>query len=141
MTDEQARTSDMQPPPADGGEDPFAHRSRGPIQFLSLEEIDRRARRWAEAFNGLAQVVEGESMIGGGSLPGSILPTRLVAIGGGTEKKRRSRIQTLARKLRDGTPPIIGRISDNVLLLDPRSVLPEEDQIVHGVLRSLKADF
>jgi len=106
----------------------------------SLEEIDRRARMWAEALGSLAQVIEGESMIGGGSLPGSTLPTRLVAIGGGGKRKSQSTAQTLARKLRrSGKFPIIGRISGDVLLLDPRSVLPEEDQIVLPVLRNLAA--
>ena len=105
-----------------------------------LEEIDRRARMWAEALGGLAQVIEGESMIGGGSLPGSTLPTRLVAIGGGGKRKSQSTAQTLARKLRrSGKFPIIGRISGDVLLLDPRSVLPEEDRIVLSVLRNLAA--
>ncbi len=105
-----------------------------------LEEIDRRARMWAEALGGLAQVIEGESMIGGGSLPGSTLPTRLVAIGGGGKRKGQSTAQTLARKLRRNEKcPIIGRISGDVLLLDPRSVLPEEDRIVLPVLRNLAA--
>ena len=107
-----------------------------------LEEIDRRARMWAEALDDLARVMEGESMIGGGSLPGSTLPTRLVAIGGGGGKRKgRSIAQALAQKLRGGEFPIIGRISDDTLLLDPRSVLPEEDQIVLGVLRNLATDL
>jgi len=102
-----------------------------------LDEIDRRARMWAEVLKDLAQVIEGESMIGGGSLPGSTLPTKLVAIGGGGKRKGRNLAQTLARKLRNQQVPIIGRISDDILLLDPRSVLPEEDQIVLGILRDL----
>ncbi len=104
-----------------------------------LEEIEQRARLWADALNDLAQVREGESMIGGGSLPGSTLPTRLVAIGGGDRKKGRNMAQTLARRLRSGQPPIVGRISGDTLLLDPRSVLPEEDQIVLPVFQSLAA--
>ncbi len=102
-----------------------------------LEEIDRRARTWAEALNDLAQVTEGESMIGGGSLPGSTLPTKLVAIGGGGRRKGRNMAQKLARRLRSQEFPIIGRISNDVLLLDPRSVLPTDDQIVISVLRDL----
>ena len=102
-----------------------------------LEEIDRRARMWAHALNDLAQVIEGESMVGGGSLPGSTLPTRLVAIGGGGKRRGQSAAQTLARRLRSGEFPIIGRISENVLLLDPRSVLPEEDHLVLRGLRDL----
>ncbi|HEY92301.1 MAG TPA: L-seryl-tRNA(Sec) selenium transferase [Dehalococcoidia bacterium] len=105
----------------------------------TLEEIDQRARLWAKALNGLAQVVEGESMVGGGSLPGGTLPTRLVAISGKGKRKSQSMAQTLARRLRNGEPPVIGRISDNVLLLDPRSVLPEEDEVILQALRDLAA--
>ncbi len=102
-----------------------------------LEEIDRRARTWAGALNDLAQVTEGESMIGGGSLPGSNLPTKLVAIGGGDKRKVQNIAPTLARRLRSQEFPIIGRISDDVLLLDPRSVFPEEDSIVLRTLQNL----
>ena len=104
-----------------------------------LEEIDQRARMWAQALNGLAQVIEGETMVGGGSLPGGTLPTKLVAIGGEGKRKGPSIAQTLARRLRSEQFPIIGRISGDVLLLDPRSVLPEEDQIVLRVLQNLAA--
>ena len=103
-----------------------------------LEEIDRRAGMWAEALNDLAQVIDGESMIGGGSLPGSTLPTRLVAVGEESKGKSKNVAQALAGKLRRNEKfPVIGRISDNILLLDPRSVLPEEDEVVLGVLRNL----
>jgi len=50
--------------------------------------------------------------------------------------------QTLARKLRKNKEtPVVGRISDDVLLLDPRSVLPEEDETVIGVLRSVASEL
>ncbi len=104
-----------------------------------LEEIDQRAKTWAQATQDLAQVIDGESMVGGGSLPGGTLPTKLVAIGGTGKKKGQDIVQTLARRLRDEEIPVIGRISGNVLLLDPRSVLPEEDQIVLPTLRNLVA--
>jgi len=103
----------------------------------TLDEIDQRARWWAEALGGLAQVVEGESMVGGGSLPGGTLPTKLVAISGKGRRKSQSIAQTLAERLRNGEPPVIGRISDNVLLLDPRTVLPEEDEAMLLALRDL----
>ncbi len=107
---------------------------------MPLEEIERRARTWSEALGDSAQVIDGESMIGGGSLPGSILPTKLVAIGGRGKGKRRNTAQTLAHRLRKNEKcPIIGRISDDVLLLDPRSILPDEDQIVIEALRELAA--
>ena len=80
-------------------------------------------------------------MIGGGSLPGSILPTKLVAIGDEGKRKGPSIAQTLARRLRSQEFPIIGRSSGDVLLLDPRSVLPEDGQIVLPLLRNLAADL
>jgi L-seryl-tRNA(Ser) seleniumtransferase len=102
-----------------------------------LAEIERRARTWAEALGGQAQVIDGESMVGGGSLPGSTLPSKLVAIGSPGKKKGASLAQTLAQRLRSQETPIIGRITGDVLLLDPRTVLPEEDEIVLRSLREL----
>jgi L-seryl-tRNA(Ser) seleniumtransferase len=96
-----------------------------------LEEIDRRAKTWTQAVD--AQVIDGETMVGGGSLPGGTLPTKLVAIGG----KGGNTVQVVSQRLRLQQIPIIGRISGNVLLLDPRSVLPEEDQTVLQALRDL----
>ena len=95
-----------------------------------LEEIDQRARLWAQSLGGLARVVEGETMIGGGSLPGGTLPTKLVAIGGEDKKKQPTIAQAISQRLRQQEIPVIGRISGNVLLLDPRSVPPEEDEIM-----------
>jgi len=106
-----------------------------------LEEIDQRARLWAQSVKGLARVVEGETMIGGGSLPGGTLPTRLVAIGGEGKRKHQNIAQALSRKLRCQEIPVIGRVSGNVLLLDPRSVLPEEDEVVLQALQNITADL
>ena len=105
-----------------------------------LEEIDQRAGLWAQSLAGLARVVDGESMIGGGSLPGDTLPTRLVAIGGEGKRKRRNIAQALSRRLRCHEVPVIGRISGDILLLDPRSVLPEEDKMVLQALQGVAAD-
>lgn len=102
-----------------------------------LADIERRARTWAEALGGQAQVIDGESMVGGGSLPGSTLPSKLVAIRSPGKKKGASLAQTLAQRLRSQETPIIGRITGDVLLLDPRTVLSEEDEIVLRSLREL----
>jgi len=102
-----------------------------------VEEIDQRAQKWAQLFGDLAQVVAGETMIGGGSLPGGTLPTKLVAIG---DKKDRNVAQVLSRKLRSQEIPVIGRVSEDRLLLDPRSVLPEEDEIVLKALQNVTPD-
>ncbi len=98
---------------------------------LPLSEIERRARLWAESASPAAEVIEGESLIGGGSLPGATLPTRVVALG-----KSSKDAQRLADLLRRGDPPIIGRVSDNRLLLDPRSVDPQEDGLIIAALRA-----
>ena len=74
-------------------------------------------------------------MIGGGSLPGGTLPTRLVAIGEVSKRKHQNIAQAFSQRLRSQEVPVIGRIGGNVLLLDPRSVLPEEDA---AVLKSLE---
>jgi L-seryl-tRNA(Ser) seleniumtransferase len=107
----------------------------------SPDDIGSRAVAWAEAFGNRAEVIDGESMVGGGSLPGSTLPTRLVAIGRNGSMSA-SRVQALARKLRNSKEiPVIGRINEDVLLLDPRSVLPEEDEIVINILHAVGADL
>ncbi len=95
-----------------------------------LGEIEKRAKLWAGALGGGARVIPGETMVGGGSLPGGSLPTRLVAVGGSGK-----RVQVVGRKLRLRDVPVIGRIEKDVLLLDPRTVLPEEDKIVLAALR------
>jgi len=104
---------------------------------MSLDEVERRARLWAQALRDLAQVIEGETMIGGGSLPGSTLSTRLVAIG--EKGGQRNLAQSLAQRLRHNEPAVIGRISGDVLLLDPRSVLTEEDDVVLRALSNAVA--
>ena len=104
---------------------------------MPLDKVERRARLWAQALGDLAQVIEGETMIGGGSLPGSTLSTRLVAIGG--KGGQRNLAQSLAQRLRHNEPAVIGRISGDVLLLDPRSVLPEEDDVVLRALSNAVA--
>jgi L-seryl-tRNA(Ser) seleniumtransferase len=104
-----------------------------------LEEVEKRSKLWAQALGGLAQVTEGESMVGGGSLPGGTLPTRLLAIGGRVKGKNKDIAQVVAERLRHHEPPIVGRISGNLLLLDPRTVLPEEDETVLQALRDLAA--
>ncbi len=109
---------------------------------MPLSDIERRAGLWAGALNGIGQVIDGETMVGGGSLPGGTLPTKLVAIGGQPKRKRGSMsIQAVVARLRDMPVPVIGRISDDRLLLDPRSVLPEEDDTVLKALREVASNL
>jgi len=98
-----------------------------------LSEIEGRAEQWARAVGNLATTAAGESTVGGGSLPGSTLPTRLVII----KMPRNLRAHDLAQKLRKVPLPVLGRIERNTLILDPRTVLPEEDAAVVQSLGSV----
>lgn len=72
-----------------------------------------------------ATVVSATSTVGGGSLPGETLPTRAVALTVDAP-------DVFAAALRRGDPPVVGRIADGQLLLDPRTVAPEEDEALIG---------
>jgi len=89
----------------------------------SLEGIHRRARRWARAVPG-AEVVRGTTMVGGGSLPGEGVPTWCVGVRTAGEPG------SVADRLRCHEPPVIARVADGRLLLDPRTVDPGEDSVV-----------
>ena len=97
-----------------------------------LEEIERRAGLWAQALGGMARIVPGETMVGGGSLPGGTCRQDWWQSAAAVK-----RVQAISRKLRLREVPVIGRIEKDVLLLDPRSVLPEEDEIVIKALRDI----
>jgi L-seryl-tRNA(Ser) seleniumtransferase len=68
------------------------------------------------------EVVPAQSTVGGGSLPGERLPTTALAL-----TPRPGRAADLLRRLREHEPPVIGRIEQERVLLDPRTVLPDED--------------
>ena len=98
------------------------------------EEIKRRAARWRRGFGAQASLVRGESTIGGGSLPGETLPTWLLSLdsdasNGGAEG--------LAARLRQTSPPVVARIEGERVLLDPRTVLPEEDRALVKALKQV----
>jgi L-seryl-tRNA(Ser) seleniumtransferase len=102
---------------------------------MPLAEVQRRARRWARAVGPPARLVDGRSMVGGGSLPEEGLATKLLAIPG--EGKYLSQ---LAQRLRRGDPPVIARIDSGMLLLDPRTVDPRQDAaLVKAVRTALEA--
>jgi L-seryl-tRNA(Ser) seleniumtransferase len=100
------------------------------------QTLRRRARRWARRLSGQglsAQVVPGESTVGGGSLPGQTLPTWLLALASSSSDR-------FSQQLRHGTPPVVARIEDGRLILDPRSVLPWQDQkLLKAVREAWKA--
>lgn len=96
------------------------------VQMLALtkQEIELRAKGLIEqtAGTGLELTLQpGESAIGGGAGPTSNLPTMLVAL-----THPRMTAQEIERALRNASPPIISRISEGKVLLDLRTVLPDE---------------
>jgi L-seryl-tRNA(Ser) seleniumtransferase len=97
------------------------------------EVLRQRAERIAGALRtaGRTSVVEpAAATIGGGSLPGETLPSWAVVVPGdeGTP------IDALARRLRMGEPGVFGRIEEDRLLLDLRTVLPEDDETLLSAL-------
>ena len=84
-----------------------------------VAHIRARAARWVEVI-GTGEVVAGQSTIGGGSLPEETLPTFLLALKGAQPNR------FLAR-LRASSPPIIARVEDERVVLDPRTVLLQEE--------------
>jgi L-seryl-tRNA(Ser) seleniumtransferase len=92
---------------------------------LSRDDIARRADALATGLrdSGLqADVIDGNSTIGGGSAPGSQLATRLVAL---TMPAAR-----LEAALRAGTPPVVARIENDRVVIDLRTVAPEDDELL-----------
>lgn len=107
------------------------------LRFIAtpLSEVETRAWRWAQFLGKSAAVLPEESVVGGGSLPGSALPTRVVAI----RLTGKARIEDLARRLRQHEPPIVARVEKDALLLDPRSVFSEEEEILLKAVREALA--
>ena len=83
-------------------------------------QLRNRAELWREGC-GNGSVVEGESTIGGGSAPGQTLPTWLLKVQTALSPDE------AASKLRQASQPIIGRIVNDALYLDPRTVLRDSD--------------
>jgi L-seryl-tRNA(Ser) seleniumtransferase len=101
---------------------------------LSPEEIGHRAQALAEKLRTNArkievEVVDGVSVIGGGAAPGATLPTVLLAI-----TCEGLSADEFAARLRAHQPPIVARVEQRKVLLDLRTVFPEQDAIIATAL-------
>jgi L-seryl-tRNA(Ser) seleniumtransferase len=103
---------------------------------MSVDDIAKRAHRWARAVGEGASVVDGRSMIGGGSLPEESLPTKLLAIDCTRPEAPRPSAEALARALRGHEPAVVARIERETVLLDPRTVDRHDDRLVVEALRA-----
>jgi L-seryl-tRNA(Ser) seleniumtransferase len=93
------------------------------------EVLQRRVAEWAARL-GQGEVISGFSTVGGGSLPGETMPTFLLAL----DLPSPNRLLAL---LRSGKPPVIARIEDERVILDPRTILPEQEPIFLSILEQL----
>ncbi|MGH9506184.1 MAG: L-seryl-tRNA(Sec) selenium transferase [Terriglobales bacterium] len=104
--------------------------------FMPEAEIAARARQWAAAVHPAwrAEVVRAESVVGGGATPGQTLPTWALALTPAGETA-----DALEARLRAQIPPVVARIHQGRVLLDPRTVLPEQESALLAVLAALAA--
>jgi L-seryl-tRNA(Ser) seleniumtransferase len=99
---------------------------------LSKAEISQRAEAVAKELQASllsVELMDGESVIGGGAAPSATLPTRLLAVA-----SEGVTAHALAARLRAADPPVIARVADGRLLFDLRTVFPEQDKALTKAL-------
>jgi L-seryl-tRNA(Ser) seleniumtransferase len=105
------------------------------MMSLTKEEIGARAESVANRVPSpkvKVEVVDGESVIGGGAAPSSVLPTRLLAVScAGLSADE------LSTGLRKCNPPIVARVEEGRVLLDLRTVFPEQDRLIGDALKRI----
>jgi len=106
---------------------------------LPKEEIVRRAEKIVSQHKSAEpksasrlELIDGESVIGGGAAPSAVLPTCLVAL-----SHVALSADDLSARLRANTPPIVARVEEGRVLLDLRTVFPEQDANLAIALASL----
>jgi len=107
---------------------------------LSKDEIARRAEKIVLRVESAQvksaalklELLDGESVIGGGAAPSAVLPTRLIAL-----THADFSADELSARLRANTPPVIARVEEGRVLLDVRTVFPEQDAVLAEALNSL----
>jgi len=103
----------------------------------SKEEIGKRAERMVKSLSDknvrptqpALEIIDGESLVGGGSAPSAVLPTKLLAIACNGRSA-----DELAARLRCSSPPVIARVDEGRVLLDLRTVFPEQDEVLTQIL-------
>ena len=106
---------------------------------LTKEEIGRRAEKLAARIKSSTlqsklqvEVIDGDSVIGGGAAPSSVLPTRQLAV-----TCSELSADELAGRLRANDPPVIARIEEGRVLLDLRTVFPADDAALAAALQRI----
>jgi L-seryl-tRNA(Ser) seleniumtransferase len=108
---------------------------------LSPEALGRRAKKVAVALRkslpGAVRITveDGASQVGSGAVPVETIPTRVLAVASPSLPAGE-----LAAKLRRLQPPVFTRIRNNAVLLDFRTIQPDEDDVVERALKGLFAE-
>jgi L-seryl-tRNA(Ser) seleniumtransferase len=105
---------------------------------LSKQDISKRAEALAEKVQSdklSAELMYGESVIGGGAAPTAVLPTRLLSIA-----CEDISADELTIRLRASDPPVIARVEDGRVLLDLRTVFPEQDGYLEAALKNISSE-
>ena len=109
------------------------------LRMLSMpnENLKIRADKISQQISylpnlGACEVIEEQSMLGGGSLPTQKIPTWCVAVSSANDS-----IDKLAADLRASTPALVGRVRNDRLLLDMRTIQPYQDMDVVAVMEGL----
>ena len=100
------------------------------MMALTPEQVRDRAAAWQDAL-GQGEIVSSESAVGGGSLPEESLPTFALALNISSTDK-------FLKRLREADPPIIARVGNDNVLLDPRTVL-DDDLLLRTLKKVLEA--
>src|SRR5580658_6888334 len=104
---------------------------------LSKDAIGKRAETLAAQIAApklKVEIVDGESIVGGGAAPSSTLPTRVLAL-----TCEGLTADELAGRLRGAEPPIVARVEEARVLLDLRTVFPEQDAAMVAALNRIVA--
>ena len=98
-----------------------------PLIEIEQQAIEFAAQLCSAGFS--ADVIDGQSTIGGGSLPGETLPTRLVTL-------TVANPDDFLARLRHGDPPVVARIENDRVVLDLRTVM-DRNSLFQVITRSL----
>lgn len=115
------------------------HDSIPAVRMMRLSKMDiaRRAENVAGKLGSThlaIELVDGESVIGGGAAPSATLPTRLLSVA-----CQGLSADELASRLRTGDPPIVSRVEEGRVLLDLRTAFPEQDELLLAALQAVAA--
>jgi L-seryl-tRNA(Ser) seleniumtransferase len=103
---------------------------------LTQVAVGERAQALASKIVGSgvkAEIIDGESLLGGGSAPSSVLPTRLLAV-----SCEGMSADQMVERLRSANPPIIARVEEGRVILDLRTVFPADDERVLDALQAFQ---